>query len=826
MSDIIILETDPNAKTFGAMCSTCTLRREPFVPSSGPEQTQFGVIGIAPGQEEVRQGEGFVGPSGKLLNPALEEAGLSREELFVTNAVLCKTPANREPTEHELACCRPRLIHELRGRSVVKILAAGKTPRVVLLPQTEAISATDIRGAWRWSDEFEVWVLSTWHPAYILRGNAGAYQDLIQDCHKFVNVDVHMLPEVQYIVIEDHATLARVIQACLAAQKPIRVDTETSNRDNERSTPGEFWNNYILCVGFHWSEDPNKAFIIPKELWNNRTTLELMRPLFENPLGVYGHNIKFDYNHIAYYYKVLGGQSLDMKLVDDTYLMSVTLDERRGGHSLKDEATYWYNAPDYEKELHKYLKKPKVESYSKVPVPVLHKYLAYDIQYSGAVKDILTTELQDKELYDFPYRNVLARALPTIARMEFRGMRVDFNKLAETQEAMETKVAQLKRQLQEIADEYGVSDLNPNSPQQLSKLIYNNIGLKTPKGRKIKEGSTNKDALNKLKGQHPILAVLTEYRRWNKLLTTYVHSIPEVCDPQGYAHYNFNQGGTETGRISGELALTMPRKFTPEGKMIRDMFVVEDDEVLVAADFSQAELRWMGWFSEDPFLHEVYSDPNRDLHTESAIAMYGPDYTKEQRIWAKMLNFAFAYSFTSSENSFSEDTGVPVKEAKEIIALHSANMAGAIAWKKAVWEQVKRNGFLRSPVGRMRRFPLITWENEHSARNEAVNFLPQGLSSDATLWGFCNAEQYFHKMRMDVHPFLFLHDGTYVVCKDKPQVIHDVAQIMHDMMLSTITMIQQSCGDWFPEYKGRREMPFKIDLEVGKSWGALEDYHL
>lgn len=808
-----------------ANCQACTLRNEPFVPTVGPEKTQYAIIGIAPGQEEVRQGEGFVGPSGKLLNPALEDAGIQREDVIITNTVLCKTPANREPTDHEIACCAPRLKHEFKSAGVEYVLACGKTPRVVLLPETESISAGDIRGAWRWADNLDVWVLSTWHPAYVLRGNHDAYRDILEDCYKFANVTPETLPEVKYVVLETLEDLEKAVHEGLAAQVPIAVDTETSNRDNERSTPELFWEGYILCLGFHWEAD--KAFIVPKELFNSRAGLVTLKPLLENPHGIYGHNIKYDANYIMYYYSVVK-DPINLKLVDDSFLMSYTLDERKGGHSLKAQATYWFNAPDYENEIHKYLKKPRVDSYSKVPVPVLHKYLAYDIQYSHALRVKLQAKLEQAGLYQFPYREILMRALPTISRMEFRGMRVDFDKLVDTHKMMSAKVLELDNKMQEQAAKFGVR-VNLNSPAQMSDLIYHKIGLKFPGSRgrqKVKEGSTNKDILQKLKGQHAVVDILLEYRRWNKLLTTYVNGIPKVCDPQGYARYSFNLAGTESGRISGELALTMPRKNTPEGRLIRESFVVEDDEVLVSADFSQAELRWLGWFSGDDFLHEAYSDPNKDFHTEVAIAMYGEDFTKEERIWAKMLNFAFAYSYENSEWSFSQDTGVPVEKARAIVKAHTGSMSGAAQWKKDVWDIVKRRGYLQTPVGRMRRFPLITMENMHHARNEACNFLPQSISSDATLWGFSEAERHFHDLGKAVHPFLFLHDGGYLVCKGDPAIIKEVATVLRDKLLEAVYTIQDNSGIWVPEYAGLKRMPFKVDIEVGKSWGSLEDYQI
>lgn len=802
-----------------ALCDTCTLRNEPFVPSEFPESdtAEYGFIGWAPGREEVKQGRPLVGPSGKLYNGMLEHVSLLREDVYISNAVLCACPRNREPTPEEVMCCAPRLEKEMSDVGASKIMTLGKVPRDLLLPELSGESMMSVRGKWYRRDGLDIFPI--YHPAYVLHGQPLAYHLMLLDTEKFVKYPLESwhFREPDYLVLENFVQLKRAVRAALAANVPICVDAETSNLDKERTAPELWWEGMILCLGFHW--EPFKAIIVPEELFNSKKGLQIMRPLFENKHGIYGHNVKYDMNYIKMYYNTIGKSLKRAFISDDSFIMHSLLTEIKGIHSLKECSTYYFNAPDWEKEIHKYLRYPKRDSYAKVPRDVLHKYLAYDVHYGVLLREHLEKLLRDSRQGEMPYRAFLVDSLNLLQRAEETGMPVSFEKLDRNKRIMAAKVDQLRDDLRDIS---GKQDLNPNAPKQCAVVIYDDLGFsRHSKKGKVGARSTNAEVLNFHKGKHPFIDTLRTYRRWGKLYSTYAKKIPDRVDKNGFAHYQFNLAGTETGRISGELLLTIPRKYTPEGKMIREAFEAPEGFKIVGADFSQAELRWGAWYSQDDFLRSVY-EADGDLHTQAAIEVYGPDFTREDRMHTKMLNFSFMYG--GNEYSFAVDSGIPLNEARAVVVRYKKMMPKLNAWREGTWAQVKRDGFLQTPLRRVRRYPLLTHQNIRAINNEAVNFRVQSISSDCTLWGFVKTANHFRKKGADVWPILFMHDGAYLLVKDDDTLIAEVAYKFRKDLIWTANHIMKNAGKWVPEYAGLDPVLFKVDLEVGKSWGGLEDY--
>lgn len=813
-------------KAPGALCSKCTLKDEPFVPTDSPAKTELGAIGFAPGRGEVQHEPRIplIGPSGRIFNTMLEEVGVKREDVYVSNIVLCKCPHNREPTPQEIRCCMPRLARELKETGVKRMLALGRVPRDVFMPEFEGQSIRSTRG--RWHRLKGINIIVTNHPAFILRGQPDAYVDLVKDGNKWVNYPPEdwLYAEPQYFVLENHDQLKQAVKAALDADMPLCVDAETSNLDRKRGTPALFWENFILCLGFHWL--PGKAIIVPEELFNDRKSLEILRPLFECKHGIYGHNVKYDMTYLRMYYDKIGMPLKKAFIKDDTYLMYALLKEVLGERGLKDVSEYYFDSEHYEKEIHKYLKNPKKDSYALVPPDKLHRYLALDIHYGVLVKELLERLTKEDGVYETPYRLFLVQALNVLQRAEYHGMPVNLERLDKVAQTMSGEVDELREELRKIA---GKPDLNLNSPKQVAEVIFDDLKLTPPKksGQKSsafkhssKQRSTAKEILEKMKGQHAFIRVLQKYRRWAKLYSTYAKKIPERVDPNGFSHYGFNIAGTETGRISGELLLTIPRKYTPEGKMIRDAFQAPDGFVLIGADFSQAELRWASWYSQDVRLMRIYKE-GRDLHTEVAIQIYGKNFTREQRMYSKMLNFSFVYGGT--EYSFAEDTEMPIEAAREVVRQYKATMPQLTAWRAENWRIIRERGYLVTPVGRKRRFPIITPKNWPQVQTESVNFRVQSISSDCTLWGWSVTADYFREQGWPIHPVLFLHDGCYFMVPDDDSIIKVVGRRMRQDLLWAVDTVMENAGTWVPEYAGLEPVPFKVDLEVGPSWGELHD---
>lgn len=802
-----------------ALCNECPYLYQPVVLSSGPKKATHCVVGMAPHTNEVKYNLPFIGDSGKLLEAALVDAGVKREDVLITNTVLCKPTVGTDPDPEAVACCRPRLQAELATAEVKYVLAMGRQPREALLPESVNERADNYQGVWH-NDGNGLAVLSTYHPAYVLRGQEAAYVDVLADVYKFFHTKpfVH---DFRYVALQTHEDLKALVAALARWPESACLDLETTNVDMERSAAGEWWNGYVLCMGVSWK--PGMAFVIPEQLFNSRTSLTILKPALEREAGWYGHNIKFDSLYLMRYYD----GDLNLRIADDTILMHFALDERSssdeetsggaGGayHNLKRLAGLYFDVPNYDAEIHRYLKKPKTESYSHAPRELLYKYVAMDVDITTRLKQQLEPALKAESLYDTPYRMILVPAMQALTLAERAGFKISRERLENVKAIMASKVDELHTELCDIAGH----ELNTNSPAQVAEVLYDQLRFKTPKGRKIKERSTNKEVLQKLKGQHPFIDTLLEYRRWAKLYGTYATKLDQYVDPQGRAHFEFNLTGTVTGRVEAGLLLTIPRAYTPEGKMIRECFVAEDGYIIVAGDYSQAELRWLGWYAQEPFLFDVYDEHDRDLHSEAARRIFGENYTKEQRMYTKMLNFSFAYGGT--EHSFAEDSGLPINEARAIVHEYNENMPCANAWKDAQVALIKRQGWIRSATGRRRRFPLITQRNAHDVRTRVVNFPVQSVANDATLMAFSRVTEWARSRRLDVKPLLPFHDGVYFEVRNEPELVQRVGKAIHNEMMNAVRFIMSNAGEWFEEFKDLKPMPFKIDIDSGLDWGNL-----
>lgn len=796
-------------------CKTCPLASQPFVPSTGPEKTKFAVLGIAPHTTEVIQGKPFVGPSGKILNAFLSLSNLDRDEVFITNAVLCKPRGGRtEPTESEVHSCGARLKAEFAARGIERVLAMGRTPLNVAFPDT-AQKLSNSRGTWQWSETLNCWALPTFHPAYLLHSGGSAFFDVQADVVKFADTTTpipNRVPEVEYETLTTHEELQDLI-GYLEGKESVVLDLETSNINMKDSTPNEWWDGYILCVAI--CAEVGKSFIISEKLFNSRKSLAMLKPLLERPEGWIGHNFKFDLKYFHPYYTTLDAQDpINIRIADDTFLMHYTLDERRGTHGLK-MLTKAFDEPDYDQEFRKYLKRPKKDSYALVPRDILYRYAAKDADFTLRLFHIFKKKLIDANLYDWPYKNVILNSVKTLVACEVAGFHIDLENLAFAREKLLKEVEEFK---QTLRDEGSQPDLNPNSPKQVSKILFDTLALPMPKGRNIKPGSTSKEVLLKLP-QVPFVSTLRLYRRAAKLYGTYANKLDQYCDKNNFAHFEFNLTGSVTGRLEAGLLLTIPRAYrSATGKLIRNCFGARDGYTIIGADYSQAELRWLGWYSKEEFLYQVYED-GRDLHTEVAIAMYGEDFTKEERMYTKMFNFSYAYGGT--EFSFAEDAGLPIEVAREWVQRYDRNMPTVGIWKKEIVATVKRCGILRTPTGRCRRFPLITENTMREIKNQAVNFPIQSVTNDSTLIAFVELHERFQREKLDVIPIIFMHDGFYLEVPDDPETIAYVETATQEKMLEVAYRIMTESKKLFPEFGGREPIKFVADVSHNKFWGEM-----
>jgi len=759
-----------------AQCEHCTLRNEKYVPSTLPADAELTIVGEAPGEEEAARGAPFVGASGRLLRKLIEREGGTPAAVAFTNVVSCRPPSNRTPTPDEILCCRPRLESELG----TKVLALGNTAAQALLGE-DNVKIGAKRGVWHKRGDANVRV--GWHPAYVLR-KASELEGLSSDIHHALLGDVHSrrAPEVVFEVIDSPQRLQAVLDS-VADNAVVAFDIETNqlqsfDRPASKADP-------ILMLAFATSA--TQAYIVGDVmLYDEPIVAGLIQQAFSR-FRLVGHNSKFDVVFL------MAQLDIHLRVTYDTMLAHYTLNEMRGIHGLKELAKSMLGYEDYEAERVQQYLTSRNDQYGKVPFNDLAEYAAMDVCCTMELWTIFERRLKATGMWEKPFLETLMPASHALAMMEYWGIAVDVPALTAASAELEKEMEIAKADLEKIAGH----PVNPASPKQLAALFYDELRFPLPRGRKMVERSTNKEAMAQMP-KHPATAALTGYRRPQKIKSSYVDNLLEVADVEGRVHTNFMLHGTETGRLSArDPALqTIPRESTDRyGSMIRKAFIAPPGRKLVVCDYSSAELRVLAALSGEPFLIDVYEN-DRDLHSEAAKKLFGPNYTKEHRMWCKMLNFSYAYG--GNEHSFAEGTGMPLETAREIVRGYDRNMPVARAWKAAQFEKARRQGYIDSVFGRRRRFPIIDNMTLEDVRKGSVNMPVQSAASDLTLHSCIDL------IALGFKPVLTVHDSIIVECLEESAA--DTAEIARQTMVR-----------W-----GERTFPnvkWKVDADVVNRWG-------
>ena len=240
--------------------------------------------------------------------------------------------------------------------------------------------------------------------------------------------------------------------------------------------------------------------------------------------------------------------------------------------------------------------------------------------------------------------------------------------------------------------------------------------------------------------------------------------------------------------------MTVPRASDPWGRVIRSSIVAKPGYVLCSCDFSQAELRTFGALSGETFLINAYAN-ERDIHDEGALRMYGPEFTKEQRVKVKMFNFAYIYG--GNEWSFAQDAGLPIEEARAFVREYDQMMPIGKQWKLEIYRQLLKQGYVETRFGRRRRFPLITDANTKDARKACVHFLVASTANDINLLAAADLVEMGWPVILTVHDSIFCE----VPEEDADKCLHDMEE----------RMLWQACK-WVPEVK------WKVDPEILVRW--------
>lgn len=400
------------------------------------------------------------------------------------------------------------------------------------------------------------------------------------------------------------------------------------------------------------------------------------------------------------------------------------------------------------------------------------------------------------ELYesiDLPLTRVLAR-------MEQAGILIDPKQLGVMSVRMEEEIAKLSAEIYELAGK----TFNINSPQQLGKVLFEDLNLPAPvKAGKGKVISTAADVLEHLAEEFPIAAKVLSFRQTAKLKGTYVDALPALIDPAtGRLHTTFNQAGAATGRLSSSdpNLQNIPIR-TAVGREIRAAFVPRPGWKLIVADYSQIELRLLAHFSRDPVLVEAFRN-GEDIHTRTAAEVFGVPplmVTPEQRRNAKAVNFGIVYGQTPF--GLAQSLGIERKEAELYIRAYFERYAGVRKFIDATIAKVRRDGFVVSMFGRRRPIPDMNSRNPNArnfAERTAVNTPLQGTAADLIKLAMIRIDEKLRGMQADM--LLQVHDELLF---EAPPGEVDEVKAMAKREMEGVTKL---------------DVPLLVDVGVGDNW--------
>ncbi|MEK6543958.1 MAG: DNA polymerase [Elusimicrobiota bacterium] len=434
------------------------------------------------------------------------------------------------------------------------------------------------------------------------------------------------------------------------------------------------------------------------------------------------------------------------------------------------------------------------------------KYGAGDLATAAKT---LRDSLQEKGLWKL-YTDTELRLSKTLADMEAAGIHVDRERLDALGQAWHIEMDQIKKNI--ITASGAGDDLNLNSPKQLAVLLFEK--LKLPTFKKTKTGySTNEEVLAKLSPLHPVAAMILEHREISKLISTYVEGLLAAMDPaSGDIHATFNQEGTQTGRLScnNPNLQNIPVR-TERGLKIRGCFTVRHpNQRFLSLDYSQIDLRVFAHLSQDQGLISFFKE-GHDIHTQTAKLVFadGGEVTQEMRRHAKAINFGILYGM--GPWALAKEIGVTPEEASGFITRYLDRFPAVASWRQATIEQARKDGSVKTLLGRIRYLPEIHSENQHVrefAERAAVNTPVQGTSADIIKLAMLALAGYIYDKGLQTKILLQVHDELLIEGPDKEIEEHGCRfkELMETAMRLTV--------------------PISVHAKIGENWKELQDHDL
>lgn len=556
--------------------------------------------------------------------------------------------------------------------------------------------------------------------------------------------------------------------------------------------------NEAELVGLSFAYVPGEAFYIPfpENQEEAKKKLELFREIFENEnITKIGQNVKYDLLVLKNYGLEVKGKLYDTMLAH--YLI-----EPEGKHSMDWLAQQYLNYKPVSIESLIGKKGKNQGNMRDVEVDEVVAYAAEDADITLKLKQKLDPLVRENGVEKLLHE-VENPLIEVLTEMEFEGVRIDTESLAEMSKSLEEESKEIEKRVYELAGE----EFNLSSPKQLGEILFVKLNL-DPKAKKTKTGqfATGEEVLSKMASEHEIARVILEYRQIVKLKSTYVDALPTMINPKtGRVHTTYNQFVAATGRLSSinPNLQNIPIR-TERGREIRKAFVPRDDNhVLLAADYSQIELRIMAAFSKDESMIEAFKN-GRDIHATTAAKIFQvplEEVTSDMRRKAKTANFGIIYGISAF--GLSQRLSISRTEAKEIIDAYFKEFPAVKAYMDGAIEKARKNEFVETLLGRRRYLRDINSRNQTMrgfAERNAINAPIQGSAADMIKIAMINVHKWMKEEKLKSKMILQVHD----------ELVFDAVKEELDLLKKEIPRLMSSAV--------KLEVPVVVETGTGNDW--------
>ncbi len=599
-----------------------------------------------------------------------------------------------------------------------------------------------------------------------------------------------------HVVMDDQSL--DELRRTLESAKVIAFDTETTSTDQMRAD----------LVGISLAVDGNNGWYIPVghkagsgiQLPVEKVIQNLQKPLTDPAIPKVGHNLKYDFVMLA------RNGLRPAPLTFDTMIAEWITNPTSHNLGLKNLA--WVRLDFRMTEITELIGTGKKQiTMDQVPIDKAASYAAMDAIAVNRLMPALQAELKANSALKL-FENIEMPLVPVIADMEMSGISLDISFLQHMSSEMQARMNELEDQVYEHVGER----FNLNSTQQLSNALFNRLKLTPPdRTRRTEAGnySTSAEVLETLKGTHPVIDLLLEYRELSKLKSTYLDALPLQVNPRtGRIHTSYNQAGSVTGRIaSSDPNLQNIPIRTELGRQVRQAFIASPGFTLLSVDYSQVELRIAAHMSNDQAMLAAFR-AGQDIHTATAAAILGKkldQVTKSERRNAKAINFGLLYGM--SPYGLTRTSDLTLAEAEDFVEAYFKQFPGVKAYLDNMRRLAAKQGYVETLLGRRRYFPGLKSGGNQATRareeREAINAPIQGTAADIMKIAMVRVAGALHENELNGHMLLQVHDELVLECPYKE--LKKTAQIVRTMMENAYNLV----------------IPLVTEARYGRDWGDL-----